>query len=185
MPPMPTVLLFNKPYDVLTQFRPEANRLTLSDFIHDKCLRVAGRLDRDSEGLLLLTDDGQLNAQLTDPQHKQEKIYWVQVEGIPSELALSALRQGVMLKDGPTLPAKAELIAAPAVWPREPAVRHRQAIPTAWICLGIREGRNRQIRRMTAAVGFPTLRLIRASIGPYSLDGLAQGAWQEAGEIVF
>lgn len=169
---MPKVVLFNKPYDVLTQFRPDGDRLTLSDFIHDKSLRVAGRLDRDSEGLLLLTDDGQLNAQLTDPQHKQEKIYWVQVEGVPSEAQLEQLRHGVLLKDGMTRPARARLLPEPDLWPRQPPIRVRLSIPTCWLEIAIREGRNRQVRRMTAAIGCPTLRLVRVAIGEYRLDQL-------------
>ena len=169
---MPNVLLFNKPYDVLTQFRPDGDRATLSDFIHDKQLRVAGRLDRDSEGLLLLTDDGQLNAQLTDPQHKQEKIYWVQVEGLPSDLQLEQLRQGVQLNDGMTRPARAEILAEPNLWPRSPPIRVRLSIPTTWLEIAIREGRNRQVRRMTAAIGCPTLRLVRVAIGEYRLGTL-------------
>lgn len=169
---MSKVLLFNKPYDVLTQFRPEGDRPTLSNFIDDSSLRVAGRLDRDSEGLLLLTDDGQLNAQLTDPKNKQEKIYWVQVEGIPSESQLEQLRQGVVLKDGITRPARANILPEPDLWPRQPPIRVRLSIPTCWLEIAIREGRNRQIRRMTAAIGCPTLRLVRVAIGDYRLDGL-------------
>lgn len=169
---MPKVVLFNKPYDVLTQFRPDGDRLTLSDFIHDKSLRVAGRLDRDSEGLLLLTDDGQLNAQLTDPQHKQEKIYWVQVEGVPTEQQLAQLRQGVLLKDGMTRPARARMLPEPDLWPRQPPIRVRLSIPTCWLEIAIQEGRNRQVRRMTAAIGCPTLRLVRMAIGEYRLDQL-------------
>lgn len=169
---MPNVLLFNKPYDVLTQFRPEGDRLTLGDFIHDKSLRVAGRLDRDSEGLLLLTDDGQLNAQLTDPKHKQEKIYWVQVEGIPSEAQLEQLRLGVQLNDGLTRPARAQILTEPDLWPRHPPIRIRLSIPTTWLEIAIREGRNRQVRRMTAAIGHPTLRLVRVAIGDYHLGQL-------------
>jgi len=169
---MPKVMLFNKPYDVLTQFRPDGDRLTLSDFIKDKSLRVAGRLDRDSEGLLLLTDDGQLNAQLTDPQHKQEKTYWVQVEGIPTEQQLAQLRHGVLLKDGMTRPARAKILPEPDLWPRHPPIRVRLSIPTCWLEIAIREGRNRQVRRMTAAIGCPTLRLVRVAIGEYRLDPL-------------
>ena len=169
---MPKVVLFNKPYDVLTQFRPDGDRLTLSDFIKDKSLRVAGRLDRDSEGLLLLTDDGQLNAQLTDPQHKQEKIYWVQVEGVPSEAQLEQLRHGLLLKDGMTRPARAHLLPEPDLWIRQPSIRVRLSIPTCWLEIAIREGRNRQVRRMTAAIGCPTLRLVRMAIGEYRLDQL-------------
>jgi 23S rRNA pseudouridine2457 synthase len=141
---------------------------------------VAGRLDADSEGLLLLTDDGQLQARIADPRFKMEKTYWVQVEGVPDETALEALRRGVQLNDGMTLPARASLMEPPPqVWEREPPIRMRLNKPTAWLELVIREGRNRQVRRMTAAVGLPTLRLIRAAIGPYTLDGLAPGAWKE------
>ena len=141
---------------------------------------MAGRLDADSEGLLLLTSDGALQARISDPRFKMEKIYWVQVEGVPDEAALAALRQGVQLNDGMTRPANARLIdTPPGLWEREPPVRVRKAIPTSWLQLGIREGRNRQVRRMTAAVGFPTLRLVRAAIGPYTLDGLAPGLWRE------
>ena len=150
----------------------------MKDYIDLPGVYVAGRLDADSEGLLLLTDDGQLQAQIADPRFKMPKTYWVQVEGVPTEAALAALRQGVQLKDGLTRPAEARLLEPPPeVWDREPPIRARQAIPTAWLELVIREGRNRQVRRMTAAVGLPTLRLIRAAIGPYSLEGLAPGAW--------
>lgn len=172
---MPRLVLFNKPYDVLTQFRREGDRQTLADFIDDPALRVAGRLDRDSEGLLLLTDDGQLNHRLTDPRHKAWKTYWVQVENIPDDDALQQLRQGVMLSDGPTLPARVQRIEPPALWPRQPPVRFRAQIPTCWLEIAIHEGRNRQVRRMTAAVGHPTLRLVRVAIGPYRLGELAPG----------
>ncbi|HQR98294.1 MULTISPECIES: pseudouridine synthase [unclassified Polaromonas] len=174
------LILFNKPYGVLSQFTPEGRWRGLKDFIAIPDVYVAGRLDADSEGLLLLTDNGRLQARISDPRFKMEKTYWVQVEGVPDEAALQALRAGVQLKDGLTLPAKARLLAPPPeVWEREPPIRTRQAIPTAWIELVIREGRNRQVRRMTAAAGYPTLRLIRAAIGPYYLDGLAPGSLRE------
>ena len=174
------MICFNKPYGVLSQFTPEGRWRGLKDFIAIPDVYVAGRLDADSEGLLLLTDDGQLQARIADPRFKMEKTYWVQVEGVPDEAALAALRQGVQLKDGPTLPARARVMAQPpGLWEREPPIRVRQTKPTAWLELVIREGRNRQVRRMTAAVGLPTLRLIRAAIGPYTLDGLAPGCWRE------
>jgi 23S rRNA pseudouridine2457 synthase len=141
----------------------------------------AGRLDFDSEGLLLLTDDGALAHRLTDPRHKLEKTYWVQVEGDPGEAQLAALRGGVELRDGPTLPARARRIDAPALWPRDPPVRFRKTVPDAWLELAIREGRNRQVRRMTAAVGLPTLRLVRVAVGAYGLDGIAPRQWRHAG----
>lgn len=182
-PPQPAaarLVCFNKPYGVLSQFTPEGRWQGLKDWLAIPGVYVAGRLDADSEGLLLLTDDGKLQARIADPKFKLEKTYWVQVEGIPDENALATLRQGVQLKDGPTRPARARLMEAPAgLWERQPPIRFRQNIPTAWLELAIREGRNRQVRRMTAAVGFPTLRLIRAAIGPYSLEGLAPGAWRE------
>ena len=175
---MPKVALFNKPFNVLTQFRPDGDRPTLAAFIHDPTLRVAGRLDRDSEGLLLLTDDGVLNARLTQPQQKQFKTYWVQVDGLPTDAALAALRQGVLLNDGMTLPAEADAIEPPAgLWPRTPPVRFRALLPTAWLQIRICEGRNRQVRRMTAAVGLPTLRLVRVQIGDYRLGDLQPGEW--------
>ena len=175
------LILFNKPYGVLSQFTPEGRWSGLKDFIAIPGVYVAGRLDADSEGLLLLTNDGKLQARIADPRFKMEKTYWVQVEGMPDEAALAALRQGVQLNDGPTRPARARLMAPPpALWERQPPVRVRQSIPTAWIELAIKEGRNRQVRRMTAAVGFPTLRLIRAAIGPYTLDGLIPGNCQES-----
>ena len=170
------LICFHKPYGVLSQFTPEGRWRGLKDFIDIPGVYVAGRLDADSEGLLLLTNDGKLQARISDPRYKMEKTYWVQVEGVPDDAALHALRQGVQLNDGPTLPARAQRIAEPApLWDRDPPVRYRAAIPTSWIELIIREGRNRQVRRMTAAVGHPTLRLIRAAMGPYNLDGLAPG----------
>jgi 23S rRNA pseudouridine2457 synthase len=177
----PTRLIrFNKPYGVLSQFTPEGRWRGLKDFIDIPGVYVAGRLDADSEGLLLLTNDGKLQAHIADPRFKMEKIYWVQVEGLPEEAALEALRLGVQLNDGLTRPARARLMAPPAgLWERAPPVRVRQSIPTSWIELAIKEGRNRQVRRMTAAVGFPTLRLIRAAIGPYTLEGVAPGSCQE------
>lgn len=175
------LIRFNKPYGVLSQFTPEGRWQGLKDFIDLPGVYVAGRLDADSEGLLLLTDNGQQQAQITDPRFKMEKTYWVQVDGSPSEAALASLRLGVQLNDGRTLPAQARAIPEPAhLWSRQPPIRVRQSQPTSWLELVIREGRNRQVRRMTAAVGLPTLRLIRASIGPYTLDGLPLGTWQEA-----
>jgi len=172
------LIRFNKPYGVLSQFTPEGRWRGLKDFIDIPGVYVAGRLDADSEGLLLLTDDGKLQARIADPRFKMEKIYWVQVEGTPTEAALTALRDGVQLNDGPTRPARARLLdPPPEVWERQPPIRERKSIPTAWLELAIREGRNRQVRRMTAAVGLPTLRLIRAAIGPHTLDGLAPGTW--------
>lgn len=176
----PRLICFNKPYGVLSQFTPEGRWRGLKDFISVPEVYVAGRLDADSEGLLLLTSDGALQARISDPRFKMEKTYWVQVEGVPDDTALAALRQGVLLNDGMTRPANARLIdTPPGLWDRDPPVRVRKAIPTTWLELGIREGRNRQVRRMTAAVGFPTLRLVRAAIGPYTLDGLAPGLWRE------
>jgi len=174
------LILFNKPYGVLSQFTSEGRWRGLKDFIDIPDVYVAGRLDADSEGLLLLTNNGTLQARISDPRFKMEKTYWAQVEGVPDEAALVALREGVQLKDGMTRPASARWIPPPpTLWEREPPVRVRQLIPTSWIELAIREGRNRQVRRMTAAVGFPTLRLIRAAIGPYTLDGLMPGSSRE------
>jgi len=171
------IVLLNKPYGVLCQFRDEQGRPTLADHVRIPDVYAAGRLDRDSEGLLLLTDDGALAHRITDPAHKWTKTYWVQVEGLPDPAQLDALRHGVPLNDGLTRPAAVSLLDGepPALWPRDPPIRQRAAIPTCWLSLSIREGRNRQVRRMTAAVGLPTLRLIRACIGPYALDGLAVG----------
>ena len=177
--PETRLLCFNKPYGVLSQFTAEGRWRGLKDFIDVPGVYVAGRLDADSEGLLLLTNDGQLQARISDPRHKMEKTYWVQVEGVPTAAALQALRQGVQLNDGLTRPARARLMAEPeSLWAREPPVRFRQSIPTSWLELVISEGRNRQVRRMTAAVGYPTLRLIRAAIGPYTLQDLPPGTWR-------
>ena len=176
---MSTLVLFNKPYGVLSQFTPEGKWRALAEFIPVKGVYVAGRLDADSEGLLILTDDGKLQAKIADPKHKLEKTYWAQVEGIPDETALDKLRAGIALPDLTALPAKACLIDEPAgLWPRDPPIRHRAAIPTAWLEIRISEGKNRQVRRMTAAIGYPTLRLIRAAIGAATLDGLVPGAWR-------
>jgi 23S rRNA pseudouridine2457 synthase len=170
------LVALNKPYGVLCQFTAGDGRPTLAAYVRQKDVYPAGRLDHDSEGLLLLTDDGRLAHRLTDPRHKQPKTYLVQVDGEVSDEALAALRRGVLLKDGPTLPAQAARAAEPEwLWPRDPPVRYRRSIPTSWIEITLREGRNRQVRRMTAAAGFPTLRLIRVRIGPYALDGLAPG----------
>ena len=174
------LIAFNKPYGVLCQFsdRSDPPRPTLAGFGLPAGVYPAGRLDFDSEGLLLLTDEGALAHRLTDPKHKQAKTYWVQVEGEPREDSLQALRAGVVLNDGPTLPARARRIDAPALWPRDPPVRFRKTVPDAWVELVIREGRNRQVRRMTAAVGLPTLRLVRVGIGHHRLDGLVPGQWR-------
>lgn len=172
---MPRLILLNKPYDMLSQFTDQGDRPTLADCVQQAGFYPAGRLDRDSEGLLLLTDCGKLQARISDPKHKLGKVYWAQVEGKISEEALSRLAQGVELKDGKTRPAKARSLAQVDIWPRNPPIRERKNIPTSWIELTIFEGKNRQVRRMTAAVGYPTLRLIRASIGSWQLDGLLPG----------
>lgn len=175
-----TLILLNKPYDVLCQFSRDQGRAVLADFVPVKGVYPAGRLDRDSEGLLVLTDDGRLQARIADPKHKLEKTYLVQVEGVVTETALEGLRNGIALKDGPTLPAKVQAVAAPAwLWPRTPPIRQRKTVPDAWIELTIREGRNRQVRRMCAAVGLPCLRLIRWRVGDWTLAGLAPGQWRQ------
>ncbi len=176
---MPRLILFNKPFGVLCQFRDKDGRPVLGDFISLPDIYPAGRLDHDSEGLLLLTDHGLLQSRISDPRWKLPKTYWVQVDGQITEDALQRLREGVVLNDGLTLPAEAVLLVEPTLWCREPPVRYRASIPTSWLALTIREGRNRQVRRMTAAVGFPTLRLVRVSIGPWRLDQLAPGEWRE------
>ena len=175
---MATLVLLNKPYGVLSQFTDAEGRPTLSSCVPLRGVYPAGRLDFDSEGLLLLTDDGALQAQISSPRHKMPKTYWVQVEGDITDEALARLRQGVTLRDGPTQPAEALRIEPPELWERDPPVRYRAAIPTSWLALTITEGRNRQVRRMTAAVGFPTLRLVRVAIGPWRLDGLATGQYR-------
>ena len=178
-----TLIAFNKPFGVLSQFtdaKSPTKRATLSDFIDVPGVYPAGRLDRDSEGLLLLTDDGRLQARIADPKFKLPKTYLVQVEGVASETALESLRRGVMLNDGPTRPAAAERIDDPALWPRDPPIRYRASIPDCWLRLTITEGRNRQVRRMTAAVGHPTLRLVRWRIGDWTLADLAPGAYRSA-----
>ncbi|WP_294354808.1 pseudouridine synthase [uncultured Sphingomonas sp.] len=175
-----TLIAFNKPFGVLSQFtdaKSPTPRQTLSDFVAVPGVYPAGRLDRDSEGLLLLTDDGRLQARIADPKFKLAKTYLVQVEGAPDEAALAALRRGVVLNDGPTRPAEVEAIDPPNLWTRDPPVRYRASVPDHWLRLTIREGRNRQVRRMTAAVGLPTLRLVRWQIGDWTLNGIAPGTW--------
>ncbi|MEM6625861.1 MAG: pseudouridine synthase [Pseudomonadota bacterium] len=180
---MSQIIVFNKPFGVLSQFTDKgvkgSKRPTLSTYIDIPGVYAAGRLDRDSEGLLVLTDDGRLQSRISDPKHKQSKSYWVQIEGSPDKSALQALRDGVSLKDGPTRPAKVRQMEEPEdLWPRDPPVRYRKSVPDCWIELTLTEGRNRQVRRMTAAVGHPTLRLIRARIGDWSIDGIAPGEWR-------
>jgi 23S rRNA pseudouridine2457 synthase len=180
---MSQVILLNKPYGVMTQFSPVPGRLTLKDFVPVPGVYPAGRLDADSEGLVVLTDDGRLQARISEPRHKQAKTYWAQVEGLPDEAALEVLRGGLDLGDFVTQRCRARVIPEPAdLWPREPPIRFRKAIPTSWVEIVISEGKNRQVRRMTAKIGFPTLRLIRWAIGPWTLAGLHPGQWRDAPE---
>ena len=173
---MPRLILLNKPYGVLCQFTSPDGRPTLADYVDRPRVYPSGRLDADSEGLVVLTDDGALQARITDPRRALAKTYWVQVEGEPSDGAIDELARGVVLRDGPTRRAEVRrLDPPPALWPRDPPIRERRAIPTAWLSLTLAEGRNRQVRRMTSAVGLPTLRLIRWSVGPWTLEGLAPG----------
>jgi 23S rRNA pseudouridine2457 synthase len=174
-----SLILLNKPYGVISQFSEHEKHTSLSKFITEKDFYPAGRLDHDSEGLLILTDEGKIQHCLSHPKHKQPKTYWVQVDGEITDEAITALENGVELKDGKTLPAKAKKITEPELWPRDPPVRYRAAIPTSWCELTITEGKNRQVRRMTAAVGFPTLRLVRYSIGEFTIDGLSPGEWRK------
>ena len=177
---MPDVILLNKPHGVICQFSSSGNHPTLKDFVNVPGVYPAGRLDTDSEGLVVLTGDGALQHRISDPRHKLPKTYFAQVEGAPDDAALEPLRKGIRLSDFRALPAEARLVAEPDwLWPRVPPIRSRQAIPTAWLRLTLREGRNRQVRRMTAAAGFPTLRLIRFSVGSWTIEGLAPGSWKK------
>jgi 23S rRNA pseudouridine2457 synthase len=174
------LIAFNKPFGVICKFRPEAGRSTLADYIKVPNVYPAGRLDTDSEGLLLLTDDGALQARIANPRHKLPKVYWAQVKGVPTEAALAALRSGVDLGEFVTRSAGARVMNEPeSLWPRDPPIRYRARIPTTWLELTLREGKNRQVRRMTARVGFPTLRLVRAAVGQVSVSSLASGTWRE------
>lgn len=178
---MAQLILFNKPYEVLSQFTDrgtETKRETLSDYIDVPAVYPAGRLDRDSEGLMLLTDDGKLQARIADPRHKMSKTYLVQIEGIADDASLNQLRKGVQLKDGLTRPAKVERIDEPALWPRDPPIRIRKTIPDSWLQITINEGKNRQVRRMTAAIGHPTLRLVRWAVGDWNVEGIEPGQWK-------
>jgi 23S rRNA pseudouridine2457 synthase len=178
------LILFNKPYGVLTQFTDRKSRPTLSDYIPLSGVYPAGRLDRDSEGLLLLTNDGKLQQQFSNPRYKLPKTYWVQVEGEPDDTAVEQLQCGVILDGKKTRPAEIRRIAEPSLWPRNPPIRFRRSIPTSWLEITLTEGRNRQVRRMTASAGFPTLRLVRRAVGPFTIDGLASGEWCEAASQV-
>ena len=176
------IVLFNKPFNVMSQFTDNSadasKRQTLSEFIEVPNVYPAGRLDRDSEGLLILTDNGRLQARISNPKHKTPKTYWAQVEGAPSDRDLDPLRRGITLKDGTCLPAQVDLMDPPDLWERDPPVRYRKSVPDTWISLRITEGRNRQVRRMTAAIGFPTLRLVRAAIGDWSIHGVDHGTYK-------